>query len=448
MQRPIPIYGKGAAPGRPLASDAAVAGGIAPGDLIRSRMPILPLVGLLTLSAVFGGVSRLLNTEATWPLLLVYAAWGIAAAILVAKGFRLPATEQDRWSPATVGLLLFLGSVWLSTILLGLFGDRYDYGDVVRQTAMVTYTALPFFAAVYAARRMDFERAVLFTCHVLLALCLSSVLLDFSGLTEFESFGSRYFGFLGDGVAWLVTLPMIVYFTTSRFILSGAGALVLLLTLSRGATLVVAGAILLLLAFGGGRSRLHYGPPLIATIGVLAYNHEQFLEFINRFSRMEIEQSGRVVTSLNGLSIFRDSPVIGYGYNSLGYYFPVLDVTSGEFAVASSPAIQMLSDGGMIAFTGFIIFVITMSYLGVRSLTYRSDASLHQVVVGLTAWLLATIWLNHSASWFLVTSPLAPLVFGVSGLVAGYAARQALSRHATRSPLTSTGSVRLRPTTR
>ena len=253
---------------------------------------------------------------------------------------------------------------------------------------------------------------------------------------------------MGDGVAWLVTFPMIVYFTTNRFVLSGASALALLLTLSRGATLVVAGAILLLLVFGGGRSRLHYGPPLIATIGVIAYNNEQFLEFIGRFSRLEIEQSGRVVTSLNGFSIFRDSPLFGSGYDSMAYYFPVLDIASGEFSVASSAFVQMLSDGGLLAFLGFMAFVLTMSHLGVRSLTYRSDASLHHVIAGLTAWLLAIVWLNHSASWFLITSPIAPLVFGTAGLVAGYAERQALLPEATKRPRASNVSISPLRTTR
>ena len=442
----MPMYNQ-AAPELPLAGAPVGPRGIGAASGDEPRMPILPAVALLTLSAVFAGASRILNTEATWPLFLVYAAWAISAVVLLRKSLRAGAAE-DRWSPGSVSLLMFLASVWLSTILLGLFDERYDYGVVMRQTAMVTYTGLPFFATVYAARRMDFERAVLFSCHVLLALCLSSVLLDFSGLTSFESYSSRYFGFMGDGVAWLVTLPMIVYFTTNRFILSGTGAMALLLTLSRGATLVVAGAILLLLVFGGGRSRLRYGPPLIATIGVVVYNHQQFLEFIGRFSSLEIQQSGRVVTSLNGLTIFRDSPVFGSGYDSLGYYFPVLDLTNGEFAVASSTFVQMLSDGGLLAFAGFMTFVLTMSVLGVRSLIYRSEGSLHQVVIGLAAWLLAIIWLNHSASWFLITAPLAPLVFGVAGLVAGYAARLTKPPETNRGPLASPVSVRPLPTTR
>lgn len=446
MQTSIPIYNQ-ALPSRPAgAPSSALAGGVAAARPALPGMPVWPVVALMTLSAIFAGALRILNTEATWPLFLVYAAWAIAAGILLRKSIGLPAAAPHRWSAATVALLLFLASVWLSTLLLGLFGERYDYGAVLRQTVMVTYTALPFFATVYAARRMDFEQAVLLTCHVLLALCLASVILDFSGLTSFESYSSRYFGFLGDGVAWIVTFPMIVYFTTGRFILSGAGAMALLLTLSRGATLVVTGAILLLLAFGGGRSRLHYGPPLIATVGVIAYNHEQFLEFISRFSRLEIEQSGRVVTSLNGLSIFRDSPLIGFGYDSLAYQFPVLDLANAEFAVASSTFIQMLSDGGLLTFLGFLTFVITISYLGVRSLTYRSEAPLHQVVVGLAAWLLAIIWLNHSASWFLISSPLAPLVFGVAGLVGGYVARYVASPKANARPLVGTVPVSPLPT--
>jgi hypothetical protein len=186
----------------------------------------------------------------------------------------------------------------------------------------------------------------------------------------------------------------------------------------------------------------------MAAVGVIDYNHEQFLDFISRFSRLEIEQSGRVVTSLNGLSIFKDSPLIGSGYDSLAYHFPVLDLANAEFAVASSTFIQMLSDGGLLAFFGFLTFVITISYLGVRSLTYRSEAPLHQVVVGLAAWLLAIIWLNHSASWFLITSPLAPLVFGVAGLLGGYAARYAPSLNAKRRPLASPVSVRPLPTAR
>ena len=364
MQTSIPMYNERAARRRPVGNAPAFARSATAVILVQPRMPVWPVVALLTLSAVFAGASRIVGAEATWPLFLVYAAWALAASILLRKGSPLRSTATDRWSPATVSLLFFLFCIWLSTLLLGLFGDRYDYGDVFRQTVMVTYTALPFFATVYAARRMDFDQAVQFTCHVLLALCLSSVFLDFAGLTSFESSSSRYFGFLGDGVAWLVTLPMIVYFTTGRFVLSGAGAMALLLTLSRGATLIAAGAILLLLAFGGGRSRLHYGPPLIATIGVIAYNHEQFLEFIGRFSRLEIEQSGRVVTSINGLSIFRDSPLFGSGYNSLAYYFPVLDWTRAEFSVASSTFIQMLSDGGVLAMLGLMAFVFAISSSG------------------------------------------------------------------------------------
>jgi hypothetical protein len=116
--------------------------------------------------------------------------------------------------------------------------------------------------------------------------------------------------------------------------------------------------------------------------------------------------------------------------------------------VASSTFVQMLSDGGMLAFLGFLTFVISMTVLGVRALRHRSDASLHQVVVGLTAWLLAIIWLNHSASWFLISAPLAPLVFGVAGLVAGYAARQAAPPKAHKGPPLRPVSVRPLPTTR
>lgn len=433
MQTSIPTRNEPAVPGRSFPDAPLFAGGMAESPA-QARMPVWPVVALLTLSAGLGASLRILGSEAAWPLFLVYVAWAIAAAVLLTKSLRLRDRAKHRWSPVTISLLLFLFCVWLSTLLLGLFEERYDYGHVLQQTVMVTYTALPFFAIVGAARRMDFERAVLFTCHILLALCLTSVLLDFSGLTAFESYASRYFGFLGDGVAWLVTFPMIVYFTTGRFILSGAGAMALLLTLSRGATLVVAGAILLLLLFGRGRSRLQYGPPLVATVGVILYNHQQFIEFIGRFSSLEIEESGRVVTSLNGLSIFRDSPVFGSGYDSLAYRFPVLDVARAEFAVASSTFVQMLSDGGLLAFLGFIIFVLTMSIAGVRVLTYRSEASLHRVVIGLTAWLLSIIWLDHSASWFLITSPLAPLVFGVAGLVAGYAARQAAPAKVNKRP--------------
>src|SRR5215208_1985440 len=102
MQTSIPMHGKRAAPRRPLASGPAVGGGIAAASLAQSRMPVWPVVALLALSTVFAGASRILSVEATWPLFLVYAAWGIAAAILLKKSFSLRAAARDRWSPATV----------------------------------------------------------------------------------------------------------------------------------------------------------------------------------------------------------------------------------------------------------------------------------------------------------------------------------------------------------
>ena len=42
------------------------------------------------------------------------------------------------------------------------------------------------------------------------------------------------------------------------------------------------------------------------------------------------------------------------------------------------------------------------------------------MMFGVAAWLIALLWVQQSAAWFLVGSSMAPVVFGAAGLIAGF----------------------------
>jgi hypothetical protein len=79
----------------------------------------------------------------------------------------------------------------------------------------------------------------------------------------------------------------------------------------------------------------------------------------------------------------------------------------------------MLSDGGIVLFLPYLGFVIACTICGVslmrQTIMYRARG----VFNGVIAWLLAMLWVNQSALWFVVGSIISPLVFGMAGVLSG-----------------------------
>jgi O-antigen ligase len=255
-------------------------------------------------------------------------------------------------------------------------------------------------------------------------LCCYSVLSDFVGFTHYEAAAGRYFGALGDSVAWVLTLPLIVYFSTQRFALAAVAAAALVLTASRAPTLTVIASILLLIGFGRGR-RFHYIAMLVVLLTIGLYQAGLFTTLLTRFSATELLANDRTATAAQGIKIFLTSPVVGRGYNALTYLYPSTGhrMALGILPAQTSMFVEVLSDWGILAFVPYICFVIASTVVGIALMHRSKDLPEGSFINGVVAWLLAILWANQSAVWFLVGSYLAPLVFGMAGLVAGSRAR-------------------------
>jgi O-antigen ligase len=363
-----------------------------------------------------------------------YFVWAISAAFLLLVLRSSRPVQANARSFARKSLVAFLLALFASTFLVWLVELRPNINDVIAQTAALAYMTLPFFVLHAAARATDVDRAVLLTCHIILGLSMLSILGDFTGLTSYEHLGGRYFGFLGDQSAWALTLPLLVYFSSKKLFLAGVAAVGLALTASRGPALCAVAALLVLLTFSRGR-RLQYILTIAFMAFVALYQSEVFATLADRFGATYFGSSDRMITARTGLKIFEDSPLFGSGYNSLTYLMPsnARRLMLGQLPTQTSHLVQMLSDGGLLLFLPYLAFAIAVTVAGATLLRRQKSLADRGVINGVIAWLLAMLWVNQSAAWFVVGSYVGPLVFGMAGIVSGYWSRIPPSR-ATAAP--------------
>jgi O-antigen ligase len=122
-----------------------------------------------------------------------------------------------------------------------------------------------------------------------------------------------------------------------------------------------------------------------------------------------------------GIKIFLKSPFFGSGYNSLTHFYPSTArlITRGILPAQTSTFVEILSDGGLISFIPYLGFVIAATRAGLVLMRHSSKLADGLLLNGAAAWLVAMLWMNQSALWFVVGSYFGPLVFGMAGIVAG-----------------------------
>ncbi len=361
-------------------------------------------------------------------LLLEYVVW-FAAAFWIRTRLRRPALIDRLGSPMRKGMIALLVALAVSAILVWYSGLRSDTERMLPQVAALLFMSLPFFLFNAAARATDIDRPVVLTCHVILAICTISILGDVTAITDFEQRGGRYFGFLGDPVAWALTLPFLVYFSSNRLVIAAVAGLGIALTGSRAPAICVTAALLMLILFSRGR-RIQYFVTLFLLLLLILYKSDIFETLASRFGATSLSSNDRVRTAILGLRIFENSPYFGSGYNSLTHFYPyrVTSSMQNTLSAQTSTFVQMLSDGGILLFLGYLSFVAASTTSGL-ALMKQSRAMAHSGVInGIVAWLLAMLWVNQSAAWFLVGSYVGPLVFGMAGIVSGYFARLRAAR--------------------
>jgi hypothetical protein len=377
-------------------------------------------VFILTSAIVSAWLVRVYKVDRAVLLGVQYLAWAIAASTVLAA---VPARDPNAprvGSPMSLFLILFLLGTIVATLFVWLLGTRRDIGLIGPEIAALVYMTLPYFVLARVARMLSVERIVLWTCHVVLGFGLYSILADFLGLTHYEAIRGRYFGGLGDQVAWALTLPLLIYFATRRFPLAALAGAGLVLTASRAPTLTVIAAILLLIGFGRGR-RFHYIAMLMILLTFGLYQAGLFSNLLNRLAETQFLANDRTVTAAIGIKTFWASPFVGNGYYSLSYLYPstMHRIALGILPAQTSTFVQMLSDWGLIAFVPYICFVVASTIAGMALMRRSKDLADGSVINGVIAWLLAMLWANQSALWLIVGSYIGPLVFGMAGIVAG-----------------------------
>jgi len=396
-------------------------------------------VFLLTSAIVSAWVIKAYKVDRTWTLAIQYVVWAIAAYLLLVAVQRREPKKPPATSLISHYLIVFLLAIAASTIGVWLMGTRNDIGLVGPEVAALIYLALPYFVLIKPAKIFPMDRAVLWTCHVILALSLYSVLSDYLGFTNYESARGRYFGALGDQVAWTLTLPLVVYFASRRFLLAALAAVGLVLTASRAPTLTVIVAVLLLMSFSRGR-RAHYFGMLFIAITFGLYQAGLFANLLDRFSTTEFLSNDRTVTAALGMKTFFASPIVGNGYYSLGYLYPTTmhRITLGILPAQTSTFVQILSDHGLVAFVPYLLFVVAITITGIAVMRRSMQLPDGSIITGVVAWLLAMLWANQSALWLVVGSFVGPLVFGMAGILAGSRARLQSAPNLARVDLAST----------
>jgi hypothetical protein len=349
-------------------------------------------------------------------------------------GVRLYWLGKDRYRqsyfPYASGYLLIFSFVMaLSCVMAYISGNRTDTQAMWRQLVMALLPIVLYFGCQGFAKEKLIIRGLEWGVMALAIISSLSIGLEFFGLTNFEHYGGRYFGFLSDGSAWLVGFVCIVFLAQNRIVALLVMLCVLALTLSRGAILVFLVSVIIMVWGGmsGGSGSRRYMKAILFTltfgaIVVFLVGSGQLNELISRVPETDIWDNDRVWTAKLSLSIFYESPFLGAGFNAQQYFFSKDEILLSDvrgFSTPTSTAMQVLADGGIMAFIPYMAFVVNITILSFKVVGQKILTNEFMLLRGLSAWLISFLWLNQTASWLLPGSYLSPILFAVAGLLVG-----------------------------
>ncbi len=348
----------------------------------------------------------------------------VATVLLGTTGPRLPGKFGS--PPIGTALILFLLMSAVSTQVADMSQIRYDGGAMWRQLGLAMLPVVLFWGGrTWGWHNFDF-RALDLGMTLLLGICASSIVLDYAGLLVFESYGSRHFGFLGDTVAWIATLPTVYFIARGRLTLFGLCMVLQLLTQTRATLVIVAIAIALYFLLSPATT----ARMIIIRIGTLVvgfttafFAQEMVGDLIERFQDTDLLENDRTRTIQFTLDVFWDRPALGSGYNAHAYFFqPYQAITlpaNTTLPVAVSTPLQILADAGVFGFVPFLAAILMICWLAFRALRTRATMESMQALSGLSAWLIAFFIFNQTAAWLIPMSLLSSLAFLAAGIVVG-----------------------------
>jgi len=333
--------------------------------------------------------------------------------------------------PESLALLIFLLMTLLSCLIAYFFGERRDLEEMwsyAIQANAVIVLYWGFCSWSYSRfRATAVDKDVL----VFSVVCTLSVFLEASGLISYETSGNRYFGFVGDSVAWLISFAATYCLIRRKYTLTSLLVIALLLTQSRGAILIffVAALALSALLGAGKRNIFRYVFPLaaIAIILAITFPAEVFTQVQDRFYDVNVLENDRTRTTRFTLEIFSAKPLTGSGFGSHTFHYASVgrfSTLGNEFwGTPTSTWAQILADSGLMGFLPFLVFILLVARASVRAVKLRSLSAENESAAALGLWLIAFLFLNHSAAWLLPGSMISPIVFAAAGIVVGSATR-------------------------
>lgn len=363
------------------------------------------------------------------PFFALLASFAVIIALVLRDFFskRVITRVPQAAHPLAIALGFLAAGLVVSSILVDLAGLRGDMIETYRQVAMLLAGMSAFLLAYQVTGRQGVGTIIVWIANSVIAICTISIGLDLTGISSFEIYGSRSFGFLGDSVALLLTFPALIYYALGRRLLLALALLLLLITLSRGPLVIVLLGILLITGLGRGsiRSQLFI---LICIAIVFIFTASNFgIILIERFTNIDITD-GRILTPMAGIDLFAQSPIYGHGYAALGYHYPAYDNSmahlygryrEGVFPTATSTWVQVLSDGGLIlASPFFLLITLAARYFLPRVPAWLSRPGT-QDIGGASAWIIIVFFAHHSSSWFLAGAPVLPLTMTILGVLTG-----------------------------
>ena len=324
-------------------------------------------------------------------------------------------------------LLLFIAVSMFSCLLAQISGQRQNTSNMWRYAAQAFVVTINFWGCfLWSRKKFDVkpvETGLIFASLI----CICSVIMEAYGIISYESYGRRFFGFMGDNVAWILSLSTCYFLFRKKYLLLILSVFSLFLTQSRGAFLIAISCIIL----GTSRStkslknKFYY---IVASIGSLFFVAvilpEFFSDIISRFFETQFLDNDRIRTINFTLSVFSDNPIFGAGYGAHTYYhFETFfgKMRSGHeiWATPVSTWFQVLADFGLIGFLVFFIFMAMVIKKAFGIIFSQLDSSEHQALVGLSVWFVSFILLNHFAVWLVPSSYISPIVFATAGIIIG-----------------------------
>lgn len=325
-------------------------------------------------------------------------------------------------------LFLFVALSLFSCLLVQLSGERMDTMKMWGYTAQAFSVSLAYWGCYVWASSRYHGASVDLGVLVMTVISIASVLFEVSGVLQYESSKDRYFGFMGDSVAWLITCSGLYYLVRRKYTILILCIVALICTQSRGPLIVFVLGIMLYLFLTAELSKAQ--KHLFAIGGfaflcfVISFYPDFLLENFGRLYSTDFINNDRVRTTEFSLEIFSRNPLTGLGYHAHTYFY---NMTVGNYmrsgnefwAIPVSTWAQVLADSGLagfIPYVAFVMLVVRASFITIRE---KFTGNEYRSVAGLSVWLISFLVFNQSAAWLLPGSLLSPIVFAASGLVVG-----------------------------